>query len=249
MKRENLYLSTIDSNAHNLAKQYGLGLEIAEFCTAWNLDDEFPKTDREVREKMACSDRFVLHGPFNELFPCAIDRKVREVAAQRYRQTIEVSQAYGIRKMVLHAGYNTWLYFPCWFTEKSISFWQDFVAEIPDGMVICLENVLEEEPKMLADIIRTVDSPKIRMCLDVGHANAYSKFSPIEWVRACGDIISHFHIHNNDGSWDTHSALDCGTIPMAELLETIDVCCPDASITLELTDSLPSLRWLADLSR
>lgn len=32
------YLSTIDHNAHILAKQYGMGIEIAEFFTPWFLD-------------------------------------------------------------------------------------------------------------------------------------------------------------------------------------------------------------------
>lgn len=246
MKRANLYLSTIDANAHHLAKQYGLGLEIAEFCTAWNLDDQFPQTDELVRSKLTCSDRFVLHGPFNELFPCAIDQKVRAVAAQRYRQTLETAKGYGIQKLVLHGGYNPWLYFPCWYTEQSILFWKDFVSEIPDGMMICLENVLEEEPAMLADIIRAVDCPSLRMCLDIGHAHTYSKHTPMEWLCDCADILAHFHIHNNDGHQDSHSALTCGTIPMAPLLDTINTLCPTASMTLELADSASSLQWLAD---
>ena len=43
------YLSTIDPNAHLTAKKYGLGLEIAEYCTAWNMDQEFAQTDPAVR--------------------------------------------------------------------------------------------------------------------------------------------------------------------------------------------------------
>ena len=52
MKKDKLYLSTIDPKAQELARQYGLGLEIAEYCTAWNMDDEFPQTDAAVREKL-----------------------------------------------------------------------------------------------------------------------------------------------------------------------------------------------------
>ena len=39
------YLSTIDPNAHVTALRYGLGLEIAEYCTAWNMDEKFPEVD------------------------------------------------------------------------------------------------------------------------------------------------------------------------------------------------------------
>ena len=70
---DKFYLSTIDENAHLLAKKYGLGIEIAEFCTPWFLDTDFDEVDPKIREKLSCSDRFVLHAPFSELFPCAID--------------------------------------------------------------------------------------------------------------------------------------------------------------------------------
>lgn len=244
MKKENLFLSTVDPNAHLIAQKHGLGVEFAEFCTAWNLDDQFAQTDAAVRQKLGCSDRFTLHGPFNELFPCAIDRRARQLAAERFRQTVRVAQGYGISKVILHGGYNPWLYFSSWYTEQSVPFWREFLRELPDDMTICVENVLEEEPQMLAQIIRQVDSPRIRMCLDVGHAHAYSKFTPAQWLEQCADIIDHFHIHNNDGSWDTHSPVLEGTIPMEPLLASIDKLCPGATVTLELPESESSVQWM-----
>ena len=241
---QKIYVSTIDENAHVLAKQYGLGLEIAEFCTPWFLDTEFPQTDVIVRKKMECSDRFALHAPFSEIFPCAIDPKVREVAAERYRQVIQVAQEYGIQKIVIHGGYNPRIYFPIWYTEQSVLFWKEFVKEIPEDMVFCLENVFEEEPEMLEQIIRQVDDKRIRMCLDVGHVNAYSKVQVMEWLERCADLISHFHMHNNDTSRDSHDQLMNGTIPMKELFAAIEEKCGEATMTLELLDSEPSVEWL-----
>lgn len=244
MNRDLLYLSTIDETAHVLAGEYGLGIEIAEFCTPWYLDTDFAQIDPVIREKLTCSNRFVLHAPFSELFPCAIDPKIRAVAAERYRQVISVAQGYGISKIVVHAGFNPKIYYPVWFTEQSIVFWKDFVSEIPEGMVFCLENVLEETPAMLTDIIRSVDSPKLRMCLDVGHVHAYAGEGVFDWITDCADLICHFHIHNNDTSFDTHSQLFEGTIPMEKLLTTIEETCPMATITLELMDAKPSVDWL-----
>ena len=243
---DKFYLSTIDENAHLLAKQYGFGIEIAEFCTPWFLDTDFEKVDPMIREKMTCSNRFVLHAPFSELFPCAIDPKVRAVAAERYRQVIQVAQGYGISKIVIHGGYNPRIYFPIWYTEQSVLFWKEFVQEIPEGMVFCLENVFEEEPTMLTEIVRQVDNPRIRMCLDVGHVNAYSKIPVMDWLESCIDIVAHFHIHNNDTSRDSHSQLWEGTIPMKDLLSAIKEKCPNATLTLELMDAAPSVRWLLE---
>ena len=241
-----LYLSTIEEYAQDTARSYGLGLEIAEFCTAWNMDDKFTETDSLVRQKLEGIQNRILHAPFNELFPCAIDPKARELARERYRQAIRLAARYGARKVVIHGGYNPWIYYPVWYTEQSILFWEAFMKEVPEGVEICLENVLEEEPGMLLNIVRSVGDSRLGICLDVGHVNAYSRVPVEQWLETCARDIRHFHIHNNDGTWDTHSALDQGTIPMRDLLTRAEVLCPGATFTLELTKSASSLRWLQE---
>ena len=240
------YISTIDENADALAKEYGLGLEIAEFCTAWNLDEKREEIEPIIKGHLESSDRFVLHGPFNELFPCAIDKKIRAVAYERYKQTVEEAKNCGIKKIVIHGGYNPRIYYQQWYTPESIPFWQEFLSEIPDDMVLCLENVFEEEIWMLADIVRAVNDKRIRMCLDIGHVNAYSQVPVENWIEECADIIEHFHIHNNDGTWDYHCQLFDGSMDMEKVLKLIDEKCPNASITLELVESAPSVQWLKE---
>lgn len=244
MQRKQFYLSTIDENAHLLAQKHGFGLEIAEFCTPWYLDTEFDRVDPQVRRKLVGTDRFVLHAPFSELFPCAIDPKVRAASAERYRQSIAAARRYGAKKVVIHGGYNPYIYFPVWYTEQSVAFWRDFVREIPADMVVCLENVLEEEPAMLAEIARQVADPRVRLCLDVGHINAYAKAPLSAWLTECAGLVDHFHIHNNDGSRDAHDQLFQGSIPMKALLASIERDFPTATTTLELIDAAPSVEWL-----
>ena len=72
MNPSQLYLSTIDPLAGDIARREGLGVEIAEFCTAINADDLFEETNASVARQIAGIPRRILHGPFNELFPCAI---------------------------------------------------------------------------------------------------------------------------------------------------------------------------------
>lgn len=245
MKRENIYLSTIASDAERMAKEYGVNLEIAEFCTAWNMDEKFDEVDKDVQKKMEGISKSLLHAPYNELFPCAIDKKARALAAERYRQAIDLAKRYGASKVIVHGGYNPWIYFPIWYTEQSVLFWKEFLQENP-GVEIVLENVLETEPEWLLDIVKGVDDPRLKLCLDIGHVNAYSKIPVMEWMESWAPYISHFHIHNNDSSWDTHNALDDGNIPMKELLRRAEELCPNASITLELMEDRPSMVWLEE---
>lgn len=245
MNKDKIYISTTASDAAEVARRWGLGLEIAEYCTAWNMDDEFAVTDVLVRKKLEGISRRVLHAPFNELFPCAIDRKARLLAAERYRQAIGLAKRYGAKKVVVHGGYNGRMYYPSWYTEQSVLFWKQFLDEDP-GVEIALENVLEEEPAWMLEIIRGVDDPRLRLCLDVGHVNAYSPMPVMQWLESCAPYISHFHIHNNDGSWDSHSPLNQGSIPMRELLQKAEVHCPEATVTLELTEAAPSVIWMTE---
>ena len=245
MTKDKLYLSTIDSKAQEIAREHGLGLEIAEYCTAWNMDEKFRETDTAVRQKLAGIQNRILHAPFNELFPCAIDPKARALAADRYRQAIGLARNYGATKVVIHGGYNPRIYYPVWYVEQSILFWKGFLQEDP-GVEIVLENVLEDEPGLLLDIVKGVDDTRLRLCLDIGHANAYTPVSPMDWLKACAPYLSHFHLHNNDGTQDSHSALNCGSIPMDEFVQQAEALCPDATFTLEVLESKSSVRWLLE---
>ena len=245
MRRENIYLSTIADDASKIARKYGLGIEIAEYCTAWNMDDEFTATDASVQVKLVGIERKVLHAPFNELFPCAIDKKARVLAADRYRQAIELAKRYGSTKVIIHGGYNPWIYYPVWYVEQSILFWKEFLKEDP-SVEIVLENVLETEPQWLLDIVKGVDDPKLKLCLDIGHVNAYYKIPLVDWLESWAPYLSHFHIHNNDGSRDQHNALNDGNIPMKDFLLRTEGICPNATFTFELMKDEPSMKWLAE---
>ena len=126
--RQRLHLSGMDSHAPELARKWGLGLEVTDFCYAPMLDD--PATLPAVREKMAGIDHFWLHAPFAELAPCAVDPLVREVTARRYRQALSAARQLGIRRLVIHSGYIPLVYFPEWFTEQSVTFWREFLPEV-----------------------------------------------------------------------------------------------------------------------
>lgn len=237
------YISTIDEQAGDLARRYGLGIEIAEFCTAWNMDERLEEAERRVRGQVRGIPSRVLHAPFSELFPCAIDPLVRKTAAYRYRQAIALAKAYGAKKVIIHGGFYEKLYFPEWFTEQSILFWKEFLSEDP-GVELVLENVLEPDPGLLLKIVEAVGHPKLKLCLDVGHVNAYSNVPILNWLESCAPWLSHFHLHNNDGTRDTHSPLTEGTIPMELLLERIEALCPNSTVTLELMEAESSVKWL-----
>ena len=240
------YISSIAPDAGASARKYGLGIEIAEYCTAWNMDEKFAETDAAVRQTVSGVEKRTLHAPFNELFPCAIDPKARLLAKERYFQALKLAEDYGADRVVIHGGYNPRMYYPIWYTEQSAVFWRDFMSEYRGNVLVCLENVFEETPDMLIDIIKGVNDKRLGMCLDVGHVNAYSEISPLRWLEDCAKHIYHYHIHNNKGDFDSHSALGDGDIPMKELIAAAHACTPDATKALEVLEAASSINWLIE---
>lgn len=227
-----------------LAAQYGLAMELAEFCISENLDEHLEETDRIIREDLETAQAVVLHGPYNELFPSAIDSKAVAFAKFRYEQALLQAQAYGIRKLVIHSGYVPLMYHESWFLERSVVFWKNFLAEHPGDYVICLENVMDEDPEVLCRLAGQVDDERFQLCLDVGHAHIVSKVSVLEWVERFAPWLSHLHIHNNDGTLDTHNGLDDGEMDYLPILKRCEELCPDATCTIESSGIERSVNWL-----
>lgn len=234
-----------------LAKENGLGLELAEFCLADNC--QHPDRVKAFFEENVKNyvGNLVYHAPYNELFPHAIEPKVVEVAYQRYEASYLLCEQLGIPKMVAHANQVPSLYYPEWFVARQIRFWKRFLTEHPGKCMICLENVMEADPKLLTDIVKGVDDPRLRLCLDVGHANLQP--TPLTaWLTAMGPYLSHLHIHNNEGpvagaisaKGDLHRGLGNGQIPMEEILRKAEELNPELTATIESVELEESIEWL-----
>ena len=242
--QEKLHISGTDSRAAALARQWRLGYETIAFSYAPLLDD--PSSLPRAREDTAGIGRLWLHAPFAELTPCAIDPLVRDVVHRRFRQALEAAQALGIRRMVFHGGFIPHVYYPEWYVEQSVQFWQTFLHDVPPDMLLVLENVMEPSPDTLVSIVQQVNDPRLGLCLDVGHANTcVSTTPPAAWVAPMAPYLRHVHLHSNEGDTDLHGALGTGTVPMGDVIDAVLRAAPQATFTIENQNALPSLQWLA----
>ena len=189
----------------------------------------------------------VVHGPFTDLCPAAFDHRFSELARERFDQAAAGTLRLGLNRMVVHTGFIPVIFDPKWHLEHSIKFWWDFINQQPEDFRLYIENVMDDEPYMLLDLVKEIDDPRVRICLDVGHVNAISQIPAEEWIRQLGPWIGHFHLHNNDGKHDLHAPLLEGTLDMPRILQQIDDCCPeDATITVESRDCHDSIGWLLE---
>lgn len=245
ISKNSLYVSSIDSKANEIAKKYGIGIEIADYCVTENLDDR-SKTDLKTVERFKITSNIIMHGPYTELFPCSIDLRVRDICKQRFLQTLEVAKSFGIKKIILHGNYIPKVYFPVWYINESVKFFKDFMDFVPNDVTICLENVMEEDPSYLIDIVNNVNDKRLRLCLDLGHINvSNSKYDCLYWIEKSKGLVSHYHLHNNNKINDEHKNIGSGTIDYKKVLEIINR--EDVTYTIEnIDDAYESIKYLID---
>ena len=250
--KNKLYIATFQNNAVEVAKNYGLGLEFNNTCISEILD--FQNREKLLADMKKDFENVgfgtaVLHGPFTEIHPAAIDYRARDLAMVRIEEAYEVCEALGIKKMVVHTGWIPFIYFKEWQAQKGADFWQKFMKDKPDDFSICVENVLDDEPYMLADMMHRIEDHRIKLCLDIGHANAVtSKEIPVEdWIKELGPYISHFHLHNNYQDNDTHSDFNTGSMDMDAVFEAIEKhCADDVTFTIEARECENCVKWLLE---
>ncbi|MDR1421684.1 MAG: sugar phosphate isomerase/epimerase [Coriobacteriales bacterium] len=247
--RERWHISTIASDAPRLAHEHDLGLEIAEFCTPSNMDRDFVIWDAVVRKAIEGireqTGLLTLHAPYGGLCPAEVDPLIVEVTRKRYEQAYALAQRYGADRLIVHSGYLPVLFFEEWFVEQSVDFWREFLHDKDDSVLITLENVFEPDPVIPAAIAREVDDPRMRLCLDLGHANCSGHATPASaWVDAFAPWLAHVHVHNNKGHRDEHLPPDQGTLDIPGLIGCIREKAPEASFTLECRDGAAGVDWL-----
>lgn len=248
--KNRLYIATFQNNAIETAAKYGVGLEFNHTCISECLD---PQNRENLLNEMkkdltdAGGGPAILHGPFTEIYPSGIDYRARQTGKERLDEAFEVCKALSLNKMVVHNGWLPFIYFKSWHAEKGAAFWQDFMKDKPENFFIYVENVLEDEPYIFAEMMSQISDPRIKLCLDTGHAHAMTqKDIAVEtWIETLGPHIGHFHLHNNDGSGDSHGDFDSGTMDMRSVFNAIEKFCPqDVSFTIEARECEPCMKWL-----
>jgi sugar phosphate isomerase/epimerase len=232
-----------------IANQYQVGIEVLEFAIPDNLEQAailFP----DLKRKVSSLDLIGLHGPFSELVPASRDPMVREVARTRCQQGYDLALAIGASHLILHSGYFPKTYPHDEWIQNSYNFWVEFLMDKPCTNMIHMENVYEDDFSTLGELIDRVNQAfqdeRLTICLDIGHVNANSSRSLVDWIIGLGDRICYVHLHNNDGILDDHWRLDKGKIDISLVLEMLLKNSPRAILNIEtfVEDIEPSLLWL-----
>jgi sugar phosphate isomerase/epimerase len=221
---------------------------------AWSLDTYPPKTFRRVARAFAVAGRsLTMHGPFQDLLPGALDDVILAAGRRRLRQAWRWLPVFRPEAIVCHLNYEDRFYRwdrENWLARVAATYRELGAQAGAYGVRLMLENVYEQDPELLKEVVSRIGLPNVRVCLDVGHLHAFGGGDFEGWLRVLAPVIGHLHLHDNQGILDDHQALGAGTVPLEFVLNFLAERGPQPLITLEphQEGSLePSLEYLARL--
>jgi sugar phosphate isomerase/epimerase len=242
------------AETRGIAEEHGLGIEVQHFADGPTLDGAWREKLAEIALGLkGFRGLLSMHGPYDGLDPGAWDPQLRSISHARYMHAIEIADRLGARIIVFHPWYNPGMRFhggvPRW-AERRTPAWIDLArAAEKYGMTLVLENVWEENPEPQCALIDAVDSPHVRACLDIGHANMTGKTALGDWISELGERLVYVHAHNNSGVHDDHWALTRGTLDVRAVMKDLQARPHPPRVCLEMrntADQMESLRFLAE---
>lgn len=229
----------------NICARTGFGVEIQAFS-----NPDYPmRNPNGVQEHLNFYQGVFprsLHAPFGDLSPGSCDRLIREVTRERFEFAYQYALKLGAKQIVIHHGHvpgtNS---FQAWF-RRSREFWTSFLADKDPEVNFYLENLLEQDADLIVAVLKGVNHPNLKACLDLGHAFCHGKIPLEHWVEQLGDLIGYVHFHDNNGDQDEHLALGQGRAPLEKICASLESLAPEATWALEVgPENLEdSLAWL-----
>jgi len=191
---------------------------------------------RTAQTLAAAGLRPTVHAPFFDLNPGALDPLVRQVTYQRLSQALTLAGQLRARLMVVHPGVDKWRYpnlDQAW-AALAREFFPPLIEQaVGCGCRLALENIYEETPGTLIQLVEGIDSEWFGHCFDAGHWHLFGRQPMAGWLDALGAKLFHLHLHDNHGRADEHLPVGEGTIDFSPLQLKLRRLDPLPSITLE----------------
>jgi sugar phosphate isomerase/epimerase len=212
-------------------------LNVELFFSADTLDQLVPEQLAAAAARLAGEGlNSSIHAPFMDLNPGSFEPLLRDATRRRFHQVMDAAALLNPRVVVFHPGFDKWRYGDArerWMAQ-SIPLWEEMVVRSAEtGCIVAVDNIFEEEPSTLKDLIEAVDSPRFRHCFDAGHWNLFATVGLEEWFAALGPYLAETHIHDNRGVWDEHAPIGEGNIDVDLYFSLLDRFAPDAVRTIE----------------
>jgi sugar phosphate isomerase/epimerase len=229
LTRDTIFMGLTDRNEKDklFSRALEYNVELGLFCLPAILNGPWRAVASQIKKVFKTYPvKRHLHGPFYGLEYACKDPEVNALAAKKIKRVITAAGILGAEHVVVHSTYdplNPDQHYKDEWMQRSVAFWQQIVpfAQKKNCMLV-IENIYDETPDTIVEIINQVDSPFFKGCLDVGHANIFGTISLEEWVERFKKDLFHLHLHDNSGKTDEHLALGSGTVDFPAFFNALE---------------------------
>lgn len=239
-------------------------LEIQDFYNNNLFDDDWRPRLREAKAQLdGYRGRLGIHGPTDGLPLITIDQRVQRLVQERLKQALEVCAELQASHMVLHSPFD------CFGHAQMHHSWSqglqqeiDLAHAVLNEIVplaaqihcqIMIEVCYDNSITPLIALVRSFNSPFVRLSIDTGHALIMHQFGgamPDQWIREGAALLGHLHLQDVDGHLDRHWPPGMGNVNWHAVFEALSELDHLPRLLLELrdTDKIPqAMRYLSAL--
>ncbi|MER3556215.1 MAG: sugar phosphate isomerase/epimerase [Meiothermus sp.] len=243
-----------------LLEHGGRDLEIQDGFLPEVLDGDWkPRVAQAQQVLEGYTGRLGIHGPYDGYWLATSDPALRRFIAGRYRRALAFAADLGASHMVLHSpflffGHPQVAHTPAAGLAQQLDYAHDTLQELLPiaqdlGLTLVIENIRDTHPAPLLELVRSFDSPQVRMSLDTGHAYLMHQIGgppPSQWVHTAGQWLGHVHLQDNDGLLDRHWQPGQGNVHWASFFEALAQSPAQPRLILEVRGHqvLPAATWL-----
>lgn len=213
------------SKVVKIANELDLGIEISRLPKHLSVDDEFEEMKDYLYKNLdGFENEITMHAQFSDLNVASLDKEIKKISEKRYFQSLELAKSINASTLLFHTNKKSTKHLGAQkkFDEAFLNFWKFFIKEIEKTkLTAVLENVHERTPDFIRNVIKEINSPKLKASLDVGHVNVYSEIDIEIWLNEYKNILHHMHLHNNFGDDDSHFAINKGNLDYKKIINTL----------------------------
>lgn len=236
-------------------------LEIQDPCIEGVLDGDFgaAREARALLNRHGYSGRLGVHAAYSGLDLSCSDPLILDVISKRHQQSLAFGAELGATHMVLHSPF-IWFgsphtnYMPRSERQSIIDIAHRVLAPLmPTAETMRCAFVFEVCSDLhvapLLDLVRSFESPYVRLSIDAGHARVMQEHggpTPEQWVYDGADVLEHVHLQDVDGHADRHWTIGKGSINWYAFFKALRETSIHPRLILEIEDVFASAAWLAE---
>jgi sugar phosphate isomerase/epimerase len=188
--------------------------------------------------------RLQLHAPMSDVNIGSVYEPMRVVAVKEIASAIDACREIGAPIITVHPGFVQGIAFLV--KDRVIEQTKRSLVElapiaIDNSVDLAVENMpvgINGTCTTAEELLEVIGESELGVCFDMGHANTAGQVDDLlKHVKRFRNV----HLHNNNGTWDQHNAIDDGTADVAAVVQTIEHSSYGGNYIIESTDMLSAV--------